>query len=445
MARFGFWFQCSLVALSVIASACNDFSTNVASGATVTSWTQYQGDAGHTGHIPITVAPSSIQPLWTKSATSLGQNSLIPGAVTDGQHVYISGITGSGGIDQVLSLEPSSGNVLWSASYVPYSSSLSAPATGNGMVYVHQWGHSGISGGNPSQYPYVNGIDAATGNKVFSTSHSGQWSSGSRPTVAGNQVFAAGGYYGGLDGYNATTGARQWFANVNQQYGWIPAADSSCVYVYMGSASASPGPNQGSFYAFDRTTGSKLYTVINPDDTFTLYNGTVFLGGQNDAITLTRGSAGATLACFDLIQHSVQWRTSGNYTGSLAIDDGWIFANNGKKVDVLSEATGSVSGSWTTPSGQDLKGNMLVTDNIIFAQTQSTTYAIDRNTLATVWATNTVGDLALGDGLLLISASGSLTAFGVPEPSTVSLLCMAALGFLAFAWQRQKRHRKSVR
>src|SRR4051794_37139525 len=181
-------------------------------------WSQYQGDAGHTGSVSVTVSGAAVHPLWSLTPAQLGQSSFIPGVVTDDQNVYFSA-NNTGTTDQVLAVRRGDGTEAWRQTYVPYSGNISPPSLGNGEVYVHQWGHSGISGGDASQYPYLMGMSAATGAKQFATSHSGQWSSGSRPTVIGTQVFAAGGYYGGLDAYDGVSGNHAWFANVNQQYG----------------------------------------------------------------------------------------------------------------------------------------------------------------------------------------------------------------------------------
>jgi outer membrane protein assembly factor BamB len=400
-------------------------------GATMPSWTQYQGNAAHTGYVLASVDATKIAPLWSLTRAQLGQSSLIPGAVTDGSHVYISAYSES--TYQVLALDPITGSTSWSCDLVPHGShGFSAPSVGNGEVYVHQWGQS--SGVPASEYPYLFGLNAATGSIQFATSHPGQWSSGSRPTIADTQAFAAGGYFGGLDAYNGVAGGIQWSAPVNQQYGWIPAADAQNVYVYMGRAGATPGPSIGTLYRFDRTTGART-SILNTDDTISMRDGTVFLGGPNTALALTNGSGGQTLVSFDLAAGNVRWRSVGNYQNCFAITDGIIFAPNGSELDLLDEATGQKVNQWLAPAGQSLAGNLLVTDNLIFAQTGAATYALNRQTLSPVWSTNMTGDLALGDNMLVISNSIAISAFAVPEPATVWLLSCVAIGI----WRHPRR------
>jgi hypothetical protein len=391
------------------------------SAAVITPWTQYQGDAQHTGHVAGTLGNSQPSLLWSISPSSLGELSFVQGAVTDNNHVYVTARhSSSNGYDyyNVLGLNRISGAEQWTRQVASYSGDVSAPSIGNGTVYVHQWGHSGISGGNASQYPYVTGINSTTGAIQFSTNHSGQWSSGSRPTVDGTQVFAAGGYYGGLDAYSASSGSHQWFSKVNQQYGWIPAADSQRVYVYMGPASASPGPPTGTLYAVNRSTGGLDFTILNPSDSFTLYNGTVSLGQQNDALTLTRQG----ITSFDLAARNVRWSVSGNFSGAFAIDQGSVFAANGIELDHLNESTGAKLGSWFAPAGASLTGNLLVTDDMIVVGTTQGTFGINRGTLDTAWSLPVHGDLALGNNVLLISTTSGLNAYAVPEPTTIPLM-----------------------
>jgi outer membrane protein assembly factor BamB len=396
-------------------------------------WTQFQADAWHSGHVTGTISSTTPAPIWSVTAAGMHEASFVLGAVTDSNHVYLTADNRGQVLNSyfdVIALDRKTGSEAWLREVASYAGQTSAPSADNSLVYVHQWGHSGISGGNPSQYPYVTGMSAATGAISFATSHSGQWESGSRPTVQGTQVFAAGGYYGGLDSYDSTTGAHQWFSDVNQQYGWIPAADLQRVYVYMGPASASPGPEIGTLYAFNRVSGGLDFSIQNPGDTFTFYNGTVSLGSQQDALTLTTQG----LVSFDLNARNVRWHVAGNFTGAMAIDQGNVFAANGIELDQLDEATGSKVHSWFAPAGASLTGNLLATDNAVIVGTTKGTYAIDRSTLTTLWSLPIQGDLALGNDVLLISTTDGLNAYSVPEPSTGTLLVCCAL----FSWPRTR-------
>jgi outer membrane protein assembly factor BamB len=220
-----------------------------------------------------------------------------------------------------------------------------------------------------------------------------------------------------------------WFANVNQQYGWIPAADANRVYVYMGSASASPGPQTGTLFGYDRSSGARTVSIVNGDDRFTTYNGTPFVGGQNDVLAFTVGSAGYTLVSFNVANNSVNWRTPGNFSSYLAVDDGLLFVPNGIELTVLSESTGSQLQHWFAPPGESLDGNLVVTDNIVFVATSGGSYGIDRSSMQTVWHSTIKGELAFGDGMLLITNPNAVYAFAVPEaPSFVlAIVPIAAL------------------
>jgi outer membrane protein assembly factor BamB len=192
-----FWSRCSIVVFCVFTGLHGGIEMNAVSAAT-TSWTQFQGDAAHTGYVPITVQPSAIQPLWNVSATALGQTHLVPGAATDARYVYMTGYDDNTSIESVLALNPTTGSKTWSRPFVRNTVfSLTAPSTGNGLVYVDQMGES------PDLSPKVCGLNPVTGNIVFSTTYSAQWSGGSRPTVTTNQVFVPNS--AGLNSYNALT------------------------------------------------------------------------------------------------------------------------------------------------------------------------------------------------------------------------------------------------
>ena len=123
-------------------------------------------------------------------------------------------------VSGVNALNIATGSEVWEWQYPGNDAEeLSPPSYENGKLYVHRWGHSSSCGITCNDKPRLLGIDAANGQQLFGTIHAGQWSSGSRPTPSGGNVYVAGGYYGGLDNYNGTTGNIQWFAGMPQEYG----------------------------------------------------------------------------------------------------------------------------------------------------------------------------------------------------------------------------------
>lgn len=193
-----------------------------------------------------------------------------------------------------------------------FAPSASAPSVLGGTVYAQFGGESGVNS------PYMVGINAANGQQAFSTSYQAQYGYANQPTVIGNQVFGIAGYYGGVQGYNAITGATSWSTSLPQQTSFIPAADSTNIYIYMGSGNSSPGPQVATFYAINRATGVIAYTITNPAGGL-LGTASVVLGSQNDALVLTTNS---NLVSFNLANHTINWQTNVTPTGTIAVSNG---------------------------------------------------------------------------------------------------------------------------
>ena len=412
----------TLVAISV--------SIGIADGALAEPkwWSQHQGDAAHSGYLPRHINPLRITPLWTKTKTSLVQTSLYEGVATDSSFVYLSGTNSNFGTNSVLALDRSTGLWVWEQRLFPtipgQSWGLSAPSAENGMVYAHRYGHSGSPSGGSGNSPRMLGMQAQNGAMVFSTAHAGQWSSGCRPTVEGEMIFGEAGYYGGMEGYNATTGATAWFSNFVSSDSDIPSANSTHVFSYNKKRDINTGVDYGTLFAIDRTTGQTAYTIRDPQDHSSAW-ARVVLGTQNDALVVVPFHGSVT--SFDLESRSIKWRTTGIQYKSMAVGGGTIFVKAGTGVTMLNESTGENLGNWINPGGHTLQGDIIATGNLVFAGTNYHTYAFDRSTRETVWSTTTVGNLAIDDGLLVISNSTSVSVFSIPEPSTVSLLLIAGL------------------
>jgi outer membrane protein assembly factor BamB len=82
---------------------------------------------------------------------------------------------------------------------------------------------------------------------------------------------------------------------------------------------------------------------------------------------------------------------------------------------VRSESDGAVVWSWAPPDTDNgFVSDVLLTRNLVFVSTSTTTYAIDRSTHAAVWNYKASGRLALSaNGILYIHGESRITAINL--------------------------------
>jgi len=402
--------------------------------ATPQSWSQFQGDAAHSGYVSGTINPAQFQLIWSLSAASLGYTSFVPNVAIDSGQVYVSGLNqnGSNPYTGLVTFNAATGSTAWSQTLpIAWFGSLSAPSVGNGLVYVDRFGDTNVIGQIP---PTIYAFHTGNGAQAFATNYDGQSDVGGQPAISGGNLYLSGGTYGGFNTYNAISGALTASNYLPFQEGWTAAADSTHAYVYLPAAG---NPNIGALYVFGP---SGTTTIQNPPNNYTSLNqvSNVTLGAQNDALIVTSTNGGPwQLTSFDLQGQSVKWRANLSYTypfgnflaydsGKIAINNGVIYVDNGNKLSLFSETDGSHITDWISPDGQLVVGNPIVTDNVLFAQTSDATYALDLVTLNTLWSVPSTGELALSNGELLIDNGSTISAYSAPEPASGSLLLLTA-------------------
>lgn len=102
--------------------------------------------------------------------------------------------------------------------------SVDPPAYADGVVYVATGEH---------EDSFLRGFDASTGNQRFQTAYENQWSRWQAPVVTGGRVYMAGGYCGGMYGFDGT-GTQSWFNPLGQYEGLTPAVANGRVYALTG-------------------------------------------------------------------------------------------------------------------------------------------------------------------------------------------------------------------
>lgn len=374
-------------------------------------WATFQGNAAHTGYVPVTLDPNQFDTRWQISVPAFlymnGWFNLATVTTEDG-NFYMAGA------NAVTARSEYDGSTLWSYSFSGLPNpSVNPPAVSNGIVYV-------AAGQQQSTYMFA--LDAGNGSKLLQSSMSSQWENYLAPTVGPLGVYTNAGLYGGLYAFDFQ-GNQLYFAQTAQQSTWTPAIDSGSVYAYTGDA----------LRVFDPVLGTLKTKIIDPTFSNYIYNigGSAVLGASNSVFAaaygnsiLNDGAIGNSLVHFNLLSNTVDWTIKGCYPSTPAYDNGIIYAanNNPLQVEARSEIDGTLLWFWTPPASGDTKfvSEVLLTQNTLIVSTNLSTYAIDLSTHHVVWSYPATGKIALSpNGILYIEGFGeygsttTLTAINV--------------------------------
>jgi hypothetical protein len=355
-----------------------------ASWSHTTEWATHQGGPLHTGAVSATVDPGVFKVLWD---IDTGGGALNPPAEGDGR-VYVSSNLYFGD-QKAFAFDLGTGARRWSHSFGNIASAH-PPAFGNNRVYIATGGHSDS---------YVYGFDAATGALQFRSTYGNQWSRWYAPVIVGNTVYSAGGYYGGLSAFDATTGDRRWSTATAQYDQWTPAVRDNLVYAYTTTLTV-----------YHAATGTLSYSVADPGFNWGGYdvNASPALGSNNN-LFITQGGR---LLSFDLANRSIGWQRNGQYRNNVTVADGVLYVWNGNQVEARKESDGSQLWLWPLPAGETPLGTVIATKNILFVSSNRRTYAVDMTARRATWSHPAGGHLAVArTGVLLIAqGTGKLTA-----------------------------------
>lgn len=363
----------------------------LADWSSATDWVTYQGNAAHTGHVPVVADPRVFTERWV---TSVASGPLNPVTAADG-HVLVSTEAYFG--SQILRvLDLATGGVRWSYDFGGIHA-VHPPAYGGGRVYVTTSGHGDS---------FLWAFDASTGVVAFRSAYGNQWSRYYAPVVLDGIVYMAGGYYGGMYSFDGTDGTERWFFDTNQYDQWTPAVRDGLVYAYTGSYSPK-------LSVVDAATGVEQYAIADPSFDWNGWSMNIapVLGGANNVLA----TQGGRLMSFDLGGRAIGWSRAGQFRGNVTVAEGTLYTVNGNQIEARAESDGALLWPWIPPQGHQLIGTLIATDNLLFVSSATTTWAIDIASRGAVWAYPAGGHLALSrDGTLLIAqANGKVAAIDV--------------------------------
>lgn len=347
----------------------------------IPSWVTYQGNAQHSGYIPLALDEADFVELWQATPYQSFPRRFHQ-ATADFQYAYVMNSEGL----YVLSLRD--GQVQWQNDLgIDYSSKYGQASIDLDSVYIQT---------HVTSESILDAFDIHSGQNIFSSNYTAQGFDILSPTPFKDSIYIFGGQFGGIYSFDKQ-GNQRWFKELQQYYGWSPAVDNKSVYTYVGDQ----------FSVFDRFDGSLTSRWVDNQ----------FKGaGTMDSSPVISEHSNAIFVQDDrLINLSLpyafpSWTKDGIYEGQPAVSGGIIYVLSVGKLLAVDEDTGEEQ--WRFVPAEYLNRNIVVTLNHVFVASNSKTWAVDRHSGASVWEWNQGGHLSLSpNGVLLISQDdGTVTA-----------------------------------
>jgi len=351
----------------------------------VKPWVTYQGNAAHSGFVPVLMNIANFEQAWSvESELTYHQ------AVAKNGYVYATNQSYFGR-NLIQAYSAATGELMWEEEYESIHS-INPPAISGNNVVFQTGGH---------QDSFIRGLNLITGEETFKTSYGNQWATYQAPTPIDDQIYAVGGYYGGMYGFTSE-GIESLNVDIPDNYrGWTPAADDSYVYAYSGPE----------LRVFSRESNQLVYTI--PYDDYDWHgwttNGSGVLGGNDNLLASDNGR----LISFDLNTKSINWVKTSQYGEQPSLAYGVIYISDEATFKALDENTGELLWSVEMAEQAAISSDVLVTHNIAFVSTATATYAIDLSSHESVWSIGKAGKLSFSEGMLYIAGDGHLTAITV--------------------------------
>ena len=174
----------------------------------------FQGNAAHTGYVPVTVNPDKFSTRWTLPAVSGLATSYsygLPAAPTTA-----SGQLFVAGGNFLYARKEFDGSLVWQYDFSGLQfPSVNPPAAADGAVYI-------AAGQQTSTLLFA--LNTADGTLRFKTPMSSQWEHYLAPTIGPDGIYTNAGTYGGLFAFDQT-GQQLFFDGMAQTSMWTPAVD----------------------------------------------------------------------------------------------------------------------------------------------------------------------------------------------------------------------------
>jgi len=355
------------------------------------AWTQAQYDAARTSFIPATFTPSAFNFRWSVDADSAKERRYSPVIVADKTVYMLSSAPSAGGTDPqwtLQTIEESNGQERWRGDVGKWNQ-VSAPVLAGGSVSLLASG--------PVSNSYRN-YNTGTGQiSALTISNAGTLTAPyGAPLVSAGMFYGQYGATGTLAKFDAAGTVLQWSYKDTRRNngGWAISTDDNLIYNY----------SQGWMLGIEAATGTLKYAVASRLPYFGAPATMAPVLSDGQLFVTESDSSGGGLAAFDPATGKLNWQVQANFTTYPAVAAGVVYAVNGDKLEARNTANGVPL--WSSPAlgAGGPYTQVLATNNLVFAASQSRVVAVDLATHNVVWEYPAGGAIAISDnGILYIT------------------------------------------
>jgi hypothetical protein len=383
------------------------------------TWSMYQGNASHTGYVPVSLNVDEFKLKWSTPADPDPSSNLNPVVATK-DYVIFTKTGWDLKYPYVKVLNASTGETAWERVF-ENCSLVGAPTYYNGAVYFQSF----VSFDKPSE-AYIAGYQVDDGKRIFENTIVSSWQHYYAPTLfKGNIYTEGGGTNGDIFAFNSQDGDELWKKNLCGFDNWTPAVDDNYVYMYLGEN----GGDSSGLYLVGRVSGNVCQII---EDKNWIWGGwsmnqAPVIGSSNDIIAINdpeSSSFEGRLLKFDLNQNKIEFEIKDHFTGQPSVAKGVIYCINGRALEARNEYDGSLLWTVEPPNYERFDGTILVTNNHVILSARETltisspffvTYAVSLDTHEIVWSYKGAYSPAwVNETLYLITYDCSVVAIEAP-------------------------------
>ena len=362
-------------------------------------WSQFGNGPDHSGRYPGVLSTQT----WVQRWEYAFPNAINPLAIGGGK-VYVTPTGDWNNYMHAVALDAVTGGEVWRTQFQP-GYSMTPPSHHKGVVYMQR--------GNSDSHLWA--LNASDGTVKWSAPYGSQYERHFSPAVSDLGIYMNGGYYGGIYGFDPTSGTQKFFLSLEQKDQWTPAIHDGKVYSFV----------NGMFRNHHPETGVVQWSLNLTWNYASLHRSICCDSGK--AYVANDSTAGAELICIDLSSQSVAWRVSGSFSGTPAISNGILYACSGGVVKAYNSSTGDWIADFTAADESSLNGAPVVSSDLLFIGSARKTYIFDLATQAILQTLDFGSQIAIADDTLYLACSDNkVRAFDRAVPSNQVPVALAA-------------------